>query len=1003
MKKLCMAVVAAATIGISLAAEILPQCKPWQSQGLNQVKLELGAGELTLAENGKATVSIVIPASGENLQYYQATAEILKKYLEASTGVAFNIVSGELSVGKGIFVGPCPQTEVKQGFVDAQKMPEESFAVKAFSRGIMLVGNDQQGRSGRDPGTLNLRSAYWSKGTFFATIDFLQRMIGCRFYFPGKLGTVTPDYKNKTLAIPNVSYTDKPAFSFRMTSYDSHGFTDDVEAETGNLQERLQWGSMMRLGDIQNQRTSHTDSKWNKLFAKSHPEYFALREDGSRMIGEHGPQSVQRCYSSQGGLQAHLDEIDKYYKGGKDYTAFASLSVAPDQKYIRWWPNDGFNGCRCEQCMKLTDLQAPFSSRHSRLIWDYISRLAKECKQRWPDKKLLVPVYSTFRVIPENITIPDNVEIIPTLPGNGFSLAYLKEPACQEIAQADIARLKKLNSGKVWMWMHYPHRPRISSQLHTPYPAPHIMKEFVKDNQDVFSGFYLNGHKTTVLALDSVMLYLWFQMLWNPEIDVDAVSDEYCNLMFGPAADVMKQYFAILAGRWENTRWKIKLDYAKASNFIESLIPQSCYFGETYPRKVRDELELKLNKALKETPADSIYRKRMEWMLAGTKKFFVQGKFYDSGNSVKTTAVTLSPVIDGELNDWNNVPALQLVDNTSGQKAELQTDIKTAFDNANLYISGVVSAPGGKFNTSGEKQQRDCPLWRKDNIELFVCAETRGLAESGFPQNAQFYHIIFNADGSVYDAYKPVEGKEDSKVNIDFDLITKRTTSGFVFEMKIPFKSINSIPPEPGKAWPVNIYRTHSDSTGEKYYAWSPTLGSFHDTSRFGMLEFPRKALWTMDLKPLKNGVNPFIMPDIPAGVERNISFKDGQMIVKCKASPDLKKKFELVFYAKNGVRPDVSNSPKPLTLRLELGVKGKGIFRLRCGSAVLRSKEGGLGQFYWTRVPAGQEIDGNVILQSDCNAKKQPVHSVNTAVFAIQAEPGAEFTVTVKKMEIFN
>jgi hypothetical protein len=464
----------------------------------------------------------------------------------------------------------------------------------------------------------------------------------------------------------------------------------------------------------------------------------------------------------------------------------------------------------------------------------------------------------------------------------------------------------------------------------------------------------------------------------------------------------MKQYFAILADRWENTRWQIKIDYANASNFLEALIPQSCYFGETYPRKIRDELEFKLNKALEATAAGSIYRRRMDWMIAATRKFFVQGKFYDSGNSVKTTATALSPVIDGELNDWNNIPALQLVDNTSGQKTKLQTNIKTAFDNANLYVSGEVCTPGAKFNTSGEKLQRDCPLWLKDNIELFICAETRGLAESGYPQNAQFYHFIFDADGSVYDAYKPVDGKEDSKVNIDFSLITRRTQDGFNFEMKIPFKSINTIPPVPGSAWPLNIYRTHFDSDGAKYYAWSPTMGSFHDTSRFGVIEFPRNALWTMELKPLKNGENPFIMPGIPAGVERTIAFKDGLMIIKCKASRELQKKFELVFYAKDNVRPDIKNSQKPLILRLEAGMQGKGICRLRCGSALLRSTEECLGQFYWTRVPASQEINENVLLQADCNPKKQSVHSVNTAVLAIQAEPGSDFTVIIKKMELF-
>ena len=119
---------------------------------------------------------------------------------------------------------------------------------------------------------------------------------------------------------------------------------------------------------------------------------------------------------------------------------------------------------------------------------------------------MLVPAYSTFRAVPDYIKVPNNVEIIPVLPGSGFSMAYLKEPICRQIADKDVKRLKKLNSGKVWMWMHYPHRPRITNRIHIPYQVPHYMKDFIKDNQDVFSGFYLNGHPTTVLALDSIVL-----------------------------------------------------------------------------------------------------------------------------------------------------------------------------------------------------------------------------------------------------------------------------------------------------------------------------------------------------------------------------------------------------------------------------------------------------------------------------------------------------------------
>ncbi|MCF6176449.1 MAG: DUF4838 domain-containing protein [Victivallaceae bacterium] len=1001
MKKLTLALLFITAISIS-AADILPNCKPWQSKGLNQVKLNIGQGELILAENGNAKVSIVVPTDDPS-RYYLNIAKQLKAQLEAATGAKFTIVRGKLSSGKAIFIGPCVDTTVKQAFDQVQKMAEETLMVKSFDRGIMLLGNDQPNKAGRKPGKLTHTNAFWSKGTFFATVDFMQRMLGFRFYFPGKLGTIIPNYKKSTLTIPTVSYTDKPVFRFRMTSYPNYKFTDSAAAGTLDKKVRLQWGYLMRLGDLGNQRSGHTDSHWDKLFAKSHPEYFAMRQDGSRMVGKRSGMSVQRCYTSPGGLQAHLNEIDRYYKGSKDYTAFASKSMAPDQKYIRWWPNDGFKGCFCPQCKKLMDLKAPLNRRHSRLIWDYVMRLAKECKERWPNKILLIPTYSTFRVIPNYIKVPDNVQIIPVLPGTGVPLAFMKEAACRKVTAEDIKRLKKLSSGKkIWMWMHYPHRPRIVNKIHIPYPVPHYMQDFVKNNQDLFSGFYLNGHQTTVLALDSIMLYTWFQLLWNPDTDVDALADEYCNLMFGPAAEQMKTYWTIITDRWENVKWKKFPNLKTATNRISSLIPQSAYFKETYPRKIRDELETLLKQTLKATPKGSIYHKRMKWMVTASKKFFVQGRFFDDGNAIKTTATVLTPTVDGSLAEWQQVPTLKLVDNTSGQPGKMQSDVKVAYDSKNLYIAGDIRSPEGKFNTSGKKLPHDFPVWRKDNIEIFICGDLPGLKEAGFPQNSQYHHIIFNVDGSVFDEYSPYDGKKDSKINIDFDLKIKRYADGFKFEIKIPYKSINSIPPKAGAGWPINIYRTHGNKGSIKYYAWSPTMSSFHDTSRFGMLEFPRHTLWTMSLKPLKSGASPFMSPKPPAGVKTNVSFKNGQMIVKCTASPDLKKKFELKFYGKDGTRPDINNNPKPLTLHTEVKLQGKGIFRVRCGTNSIKDKKQVIGKMYWPRVAKGQSIDESIILQVNKTRKKQPIDSANTAIFAIQADPGADFTVTLKKMEIF-
>ena len=79
------------------AAEVLPKCKPWQSQGLVpvNVKIDKKASPLVLSEKGQAMVKIVIP-SKTNRAYYLGIAKILQKYLKEVSGADFKIVKGTL-------------------------------------------------------------------------------------------------------------------------------------------------------------------------------------------------------------------------------------------------------------------------------------------------------------------------------------------------------------------------------------------------------------------------------------------------------------------------------------------------------------------------------------------------------------------------------------------------------------------------------------------------------------------------------------------------------------------------------------------------------------------------------------------------------------------------------------------------------------------------------------------------------------------------------------------
>ena len=53
----------------------------------------------------------------------------------------------------------------------------------------------------------------------------------------------------------------------------------------------------MREADYYRWKSGHTDNYWYKLRAEEHPEGFALRADGSRMVGQRGRHSSQRRHT----------------------------------------------------------------------------------------------------------------------------------------------------------------------------------------------------------------------------------------------------------------------------------------------------------------------------------------------------------------------------------------------------------------------------------------------------------------------------------------------------------------------------------------------------------------------------------------------------------------------------------------------------------------------------------------------------------------------------------
>jgi len=975
----------------------------YKSKALTPVKYSINPvlKPMLLSSNGTAKAVIVIPEQSNHSGYYKKIANIMKKYLDQATGADFKIVKKLPPNTKGIFIGPCAYPAVAKLYKKQKSLGNESFTIKSIKDGLVIVGKDNVSpvKEGGWKG-LQLQNKYAERGTLWGTSDFLERLIGVRFYMPGKLGTIIPDLKRKTVSLPAISYTDKPVYSMRLSGYGAKnkpGYYRDSALLNHDRKESYLWDDLLRQSDYKHQMFQHSDSSWYKAYAKTNPEYFALRKDGSRELGKRAGHSTHRCLSNEVGFQQHLQNIDDFYKGklSKNEIEERFSNAPPMGKYINWAPHDGFKGCQCKNCLKLMDGNIYSRSQCSRLIWGYAKKLAKAIKQRWPNKILRVPAYGNCRILPKGFVISDNMFIMMCKPLGG-AIGLLKEPKAWNRSIKDLDRFINQKE-KPWLYSYYPQSPRKSGNF--PYLAPNVLKKFLTYAQDKISGTYRCGHYTFSFALDSTIYYMYAKMLWNPDLDIDACLREYCDLMFGPAADEMYRYFIIQTDCWENTLWpKFKpVLHGWDKQWVWTL---------TYPRKVREQLKTLLLAAKAKAPGNTLYSQRMDWMVEGTKAFFSEGDFADFTKISQTDCPPLAPTINGDLADWQGVTGLVLTNNQDGTTTGDKTVFYTAHDDKNIYIAGRV-AQKTPFHAGSKKIARDSNVWLSDSIEIFICSEQAGLAEALMQQTDQFHQIIIDYRGVVFDGYKSaMTGEFDKLINFDFQYNMKKTDSGYDFEIAIPYKSLNTIVPKNGTIWNVNFYRNKHIVAGKfEHQAWSPTGGGFDQTSKFGLLRFSdSKMIWKIDSAKVKWKIA--VKEDRrPAKkidgkmVKLTQKIKDGKLFLRIRATKMLTGLTEVIFNMVPSCRPNVKVSGKP-SFKFAYNYNGEGLKRVRC--AFLDTKHGRPSKsLRYLEIPKGS---GPVMTISDKRGDKNKnnIKGIDAFMFALKIKPKADFTFVLDAAELY-
>lgn len=494
-------------------------------------------------ENGN--FKCVIAVAGDAGPVIKAASKELKFYLE-------KIGKGKVDIIK-IDKSPVPSLAefankktviligdnyyVREKGIDTQSLPGDGFVIKTIPEGLIIAGKDDSVFS------YNYDWVPGSAGTLYGVYRFLEKL-GCRWYLPIPIGEIIP--QRPSLSIPEINISDAPYFEYRF------GY--------GHFKWRRQTGYGGTVDPWSTRHTLVQTVDFVSKYKNTHPEYFSPKECGIAL-------------RHPGVTEAVANEAISYFDNPK---------LPEGKKYFAVNPSDAWGGGKCELCKKLEVPERGEKGAFS----DYIAGAVVDVAQRVKAKGINYPIvycaYEKYLLPPENIKVlPDNVVVL-----------FSGGPKWDIVEQWG-----KLQPKRFYFCFYSQFLCKLTPTF-IPHTIAHnikTMKEFRESGKIAIGGEMDFGN----VPEDSPYLW-WFclneyvtgKLLWNPDLDVDDILDEFYTNFFGPEAAVpMKKFFTRLENLYENQN----------ERYIHSL-------------KSLDELDALLAQAASAAAGSSEYAARVEYI-----------------------------------------------------------------------------------------------------------------------------------------------------------------------------------------------------------------------------------------------------------------------------------------------------------------------------------------------------------------------------------------------------
>lgn len=495
--------------------------------------------QVVLVKNGKSKSTIII---SDNDAIDRIAATTLQDFIKKITGCQLAIATKGIPQKGDIVIGNF-QVKGNRKLESAQSsiLPDGFFI--STEEGILRIF----GKEGN--------------GTIYGVVTLLEQYLNVNYW-----GEKEFDYPSlSSIELPLIRFWDNPAFHYRQSQCYAMR-TDTIYKLWNRLEEP---NEVFAAG-----YWVHTFDKLlpSSVYGNKHPEYYSYF-NGKR----HPGKASQWCLTNPDVLEIVSQRIDSIFKAN------------PDKKLICVSQNDGnYTNCTCDNCRKLDEEEGGPSGS----LIHFINKLAA----RFPDKEFATLAYLYTMNPPKHVKPLPNVYIMLCDIDCDREVSLTENASGRQFVKALEGWSRIADNLFIWDY-----GINFDNYL-SPFPNFHILQ----DNIRLFYKNHAKMHFSQIAGsrggdFAELRAYLVSKLMWNPEMNVDSLTNHFLKGYYGEAAPYLYRYIQIMEGALIGSGQRLWI--------YDS--PVSHKNGMLKPALMRRYEEL-FDKAEKAVGNDSLYLKRVQ-------------------------------------------------------------------------------------------------------------------------------------------------------------------------------------------------------------------------------------------------------------------------------------------------------------------------------------------------------------------------------------------------------